>query len=163
MPFYEGDLNGKGSRIALVASRFNLSVTERMLKGAIEGLKSCGIGEEELSIAWVPGAFEIPLIAKKMAESKQYDAVLCIGAVIRGETAHFEYVASQAASGILQISLSTGIPVIFSVLTTETLQQALDRSEAKGKNIGHKGALAAIEMVNLLRDLENDYRHSKRD
>lgn len=143
----------EGHRYALVVARFNQAITQRLLDGALDGLKEYGVRDEAIKVAWVPGAFEIPLIAKKMAESKKYEAVICLGAVIRGETAHFDYVAGQAASGILNASLETSIPVIFSVLATETLLQAENRSGKKEANSGYTGALSAIEMVNLLRNL----------
>ncbi len=151
---YEGSLHAQGYHWGLVVARFNRPISQSLLKGAIEGLISHGAREENLSVVWVPGAFEIPLVAKKMSESKRYDAVICLGAIIRGETAHFDYVAQQAASGILQASLSTGVPLIFSVLTTENVEQAEKRAEIKENNIGFKGALAAIEMVNLLKDIK---------
>lgn len=150
MPHFDKDLNGEGDRYGLVVSRFNQEITNQLLEGAIEGLKQHGVSEEELTIAWVPGAFEIPLIAKKLAESKKYDAVICLGAVIRGETSHFDFVADQAARGILQASLASGIPVIFSVLTTDTVEQA----EVRAKNKGLSGALSAIEMVNIIKSIQ---------
>jgi 6,7-dimethyl-8-ribityllumazine synthase len=149
----EGHFDAKGHRYALIASRFNRPITQLLLEGAIDGLTRHGVAKEAISIAWVPGAFEIPLVAKKMAESKKYDGVICLGAVIRGETAHFDYVAAQAASGILQASLASGVPVIFSLLTTETKEQAEIRAGTKGMNMGMSGALSAIEMVNLVKML----------
>lgn len=153
MHYFEGHFDAKGHRYALVAGRFNQPITSALLEGAVDALKRHGVDSAHLTVVWVPGAFEIPLVAKKMAESGQYDAVICLGAVIRGETAHFDLVAGQAAAGILQASLSTGIPVIFSVLTTETQEQAEVRAGVKGGNAGFNGALTAIEMVNLLKSL----------
>jgi 6,7-dimethyl-8-ribityllumazine synthase len=153
MHHFEGDFDAKGHRYALIVARFNRPITQLLLEGALDGLKRHGVTEEDISVVWVPGAFEIPLAAKKMAESKKYDSVICLGTVIRGETAHFDYVAGQAASGILKASLDSGIPVIFSLLTTETKEQAEVRAGTKGINIGFSGALSAIEMVNLLKTL----------
>ncbi len=147
------DLTTDGHRYALVVARFNQPITSRLLEGAKQGLQEHGVDESRISVIWVPGAFELPLVAKKLAESQLYDAVICLGAVIRGETAHFEHVAGQAASGILHASLTTDTPVIFSVLTTETLEQAQARSGEKESNSGYHGALSAIEMVNLLKKL----------
>jgi len=147
---YKGSLDGQGHQFGLVVARFNSLLTERLLEGALEALRSSRVRDEDLEVAWVPGSFEIPLVAKKMADSNRYDAVICLGVVIRGETAHFDFVAGRAASGILQTSLSSGIPVIFSVLTTETREQAQARTRTKESNAGFKGAMAAIEMVNLL-------------
>lgn len=150
---YEGKLIGEGLRIGVVASRFNELVVKKLVEGTIDALMRHGVREEDVEVAWVPGAFEIPLVAQRMAESKKYDAVICLGAVIRGATAHFEYVASEAAKGIAQASLKTGIPVIFGVLTTENLEQALERAGTKAGNKGWDAALSAIEMANLLREL----------
>lgn len=147
------NLNTEGHRYAVVAARFNQTITQKLLDGALEGLKECGMRAEEICIVWVPGAFELPLVAKKLAKSNRYDAIICIGAVIRGETAHFDYVADGAASGILQASLSTGIPLMFSVLTTENWEQAEARAGHKEDNVGYHSALSAVEMVNLLKKL----------
>lgn len=147
------DLNTEGHRYALVAARFNKQITQRLLEGALDGLKEFGVREDAIHVTWVPGAFELPLIAKKLAESKRFDAVICLGAVIRGETAHFDFVADGAASGILKASLSTNVPVLFSVLTTENWEQAESRAGSKENNNGYNGALSAIEMVNLLKKL----------
>lgn len=151
MKHFEGHFDAKGQKYALIASRFNRPITQLLLDGAIDGLVRHGVAKENISIVWVPGAFEIPLAAKKMAEIKKYDGVICLGAVIRGETAHFDYVAAQAASGILQASMSSGVPVIFSILTTDTKEQAEVRAGTKGANMGFHGALSAIEMVNLIK------------
>ena len=140
---------GEGRRVAIVVARFNSAITERLLAGSLEAFEESGVHEKDIVVTWVPGAFEIPLIAKRFAESGRYDAVICLGAVIRGETAHFEHVATQAASGIMQIMLSTDVPVIFSVLTTENYEQAEARSGKREENGGFTGALTALEMANL--------------
>lgn len=149
----EGHFDAKGHKYGIVVARFNQPITQLLLSGTVDCLKRSGVEDNAISVAWVPGAFEIPLIAKKMAESKRYDAIICIGAVIRGETSHFDFVAAQAASGIMQSSLSSDVPVIFSLLTTETKEQAEVRAGTKGVNIGFSYALAAIEMVNLVRKI----------
>lgn len=142
---------GKGLRIAIVCGRFNSHVTLRLLDGVQRGLTACGVAEEDMSEVWVPGAFEIPLAAKTHAETGRWDAVVCVGSVIRGETAHFEYVAGQCAQGIQAAGLETGVPIVFGVLTTEDLDQALERSEAPGgHNVGEEGARTAVEMALLL-------------
>jgi 6,7-dimethyl-8-ribityllumazine synthase len=153
MHVLEGDFHAAGQKYGLIASRFNRPITQLLLEGAIDGLKRHGVAKEDLTVAWVPGAFELPLAAKRMADSKRYDGLICLGAVIRGETSHFDYVASQTASGILQASLATYVPIIFSVITAETKEQAEVRAGTKGVNIGFSGALSAIEMVNLLKRL----------
>jgi 6,7-dimethyl-8-ribityllumazine synthase len=147
------DLNTNGHRYALVVARFNYPITKKLLEGALDGLKEFGVSDEGVSVTWVPGAFELPLVAKKLAESKRFDAVICMGAIIRGETAHFDFVADGAASGILKASFETNVPVIFSVLTTENWDQAENRTGLKEKNSGYNGALSAIEMVNLLKKI----------
>ncbi len=154
MEIYEGKFDGTGHRFGIVVSRFNQPITERLLSGALDGLKRHGVSEQDIAVAWVPGAFEVPLAAKKMADSNRFDALICLGAVIRGETAHFDFVASQSAAGILQTSLSQNIPIIYSILTTETIEQAETRSGIKGTNYGFSGALSAIEMINTLKELE---------
>jgi len=150
----QGDLQGQGLSIGIVVSRFNHIVTSRLLEGAREGLLRHGVREQDITVAWVPGSFEIPLVAKKMAQSGRYRAVICLGAVIRGETAHFDYVAGEASKGIASTALETGVPLIFGVLTTDTLEQALNRAGGKQGNKGYEAALNAIEMANLLRALE---------
>lgn len=150
----EGGLSGEGLRVGIVVSRFNATVTERLLEGALDTLRQWGVQEEAMEIAKVPGSFEIPLVAKKMAQSGRFDALICLGAVIRGETPHFEYIASQVASGIAQVSLTIGLPIAFGVLTTETVRQAMERARVKGRNKGKEAALAAIEMANLLRKIK---------
>ncbi|NPV79691.1 MAG: 6,7-dimethyl-8-ribityllumazine synthase [Firmicutes bacterium] len=150
---YEGKLIGEGLRIGVVASRFNELVVKKLVEGARDALTRHGVADEDIELAWVPGAFEIPLVAQRMAESKKYDAVICLGAVIRGATPHFEYVAAEAAKGIAQVALKTGIPVTFGVLTTDNLEQSLERAGTKAGNKGWDAALSAIEMANLLREL----------
>ena len=148
-----GNLDGTGLRVAVVCSRFNDLVTERLLAGARDGLFRHGVDEASVSVAWVPGAFEIPLAAARLAGSGEFDAVLCLGAVIRGATDHYEHVASQCAAGIQRAQLDAGVPVIFGVLTVDTLEQALERAGSKGGNKGFEAAVAAIEMADLLRQL----------
>ena len=155
MKTFEGHYGASGHKYALVASRFNRPITQLLLEGVTDCLERHGALAADLTVAWVPGAFELAPVAKKMARSKKYDGVICVGAVIRGETAHFDYVASGAASGIMQVSLEVeDIPVIFSVLTTETKEQAEVRAGTKGVNVGFQSALALIEMVNLYRSLK---------
>ncbi len=154
MQEYSGQLHGNGMRIGIVVGRFNDLITRNLLNGALDGLRRHGVADENISTVWVPGAFEIPLIAKQMAVSARYDAIICLGAVIRGATPHFDYVAGQAAAGIAQIALENNMPVIFSVLTTNTIEEALERSGSKAGNKGYDGAMTAIEMVNLMRQLK---------
>ena len=156
MPTYEGRVDGTGVRVGVVASRFNDLITKNLLDGARDALRRGGVADDDLTVAWVPGSFEIPLIAKRMAASGRYDAVICLGAVIRGATAHFDHVAGQAASGVARAGLDTGVPVIFGILTTDTIEQALERVGAKGTNRGADAAFAALEVVDLLRQLEKD-------
>jgi 6,7-dimethyl-8-ribityllumazine synthase len=153
MTSYEGKLNGAGLRVALVCSRFNDLITTRLVVGARDGLVRHGVDPSSISEAWVPGAFELPLVARRLAGSGEYDAVVCLGAVIRGATGHYEHVAGQCAAGIQRAQLDTGIPVIFGVLTTETIEQAIERAGTKAGNKGFDAAVAAIEMVDLLRQL----------
>ncbi|HEX8201071.1 MAG TPA: 6,7-dimethyl-8-ribityllumazine synthase [Isosphaeraceae bacterium] len=150
MPTFEGDFSPPPGRFAIVAARFNALVTEALLAGCRDAFVRHGVAEERLDVAWVPGSFEIPLVARKLAETGRYVAVICLGCVIRGETGHYDHVAGQAAGGVMQASLATGVPVIFGVLTTETVEQALNRAGLKSGNKGAEAALAAIEMVNLL-------------
>ena len=154
MPIFEGDFSPPSGRFAVVAARFNSLVTEALLSGCRDTLKRHGVEESNVDVAWVPGSFEIPLVARRLAESGQYAAVICLGCVIRGETGHYDHVAGQTAGGVLQASLSTGVPVIFGVLTTETVEQALNRSGLKSGNKGAEAALSAIEMVNLLQRID---------
>ena len=152
MPAYiEGNLSSQGLRIALVASRFNSFVTDRLVEGAIDAIVRTGGDPEELRVYKVPGAFEIPLVAKHLASSERFDAVVCLGAVIRGSTPHFDYVASEVAKGVAQVALETGVPVSFGVLTTDTLEQAIERAGSKAGNKGFEAAMAAVETANLLR------------
>jgi 6,7-dimethyl-8-ribityllumazine synthase len=149
----EGKLIGEGLKFALVVSRFNSFVTERLLDGALDSLKRRGVKEEDITVVRVPGSWEIPLVAKRLSLSKAHDAVICLGAVIRGATPHFDYVAAEVSKGIAQVSLETGVPVLFGILTTDTLEQAIERAGSKAGNKGAAAAEAAIEMVNLLKDL----------
>jgi 6,7-dimethyl-8-ribityllumazine synthase len=150
MPTYEGRLDATGLRIALVASRFNETITRSLLDGAVSCLRRHGADDAGITIAWVPGAFELPLAASRLAASGEFDAVVCLGAVIRGETPHFEYVAGQAAEGIQKVSLELGLPVTFGVLTTDTIEQALDRAGGKHGNKGWDAAMAAMQMASVL-------------
>lgn len=149
MKTYEGYLVGTGLRMGIVAGRFNEFIVSKLVGGAIDALKRHGVAEEDIEIAWVPGAFEIPLIAQKMAESGKYDAVITLGAVIRGSTPHFDYVCNECAKGVASISLRTGIPTIFGVLTTDSIEQAIERAGTKAGNKGWEAATAAIEMASL--------------
>jgi len=137
-----------------VAARFNEFITSKLVGGALDGLKRHDVKEEDIDVAWVPGAFEIPLIASKMAKSKKYDAVICVGAVIRGSTSHYDYVCSEVSKGIANVSLNSDIPVMFGVLTTDNIEQAIERAGSKAGNKGYECATGAIEMVNLIRALE---------
>ena len=148
-----GAVDGSGVRVAVICARFNDLITLRLLEGALDGLGRHGVREQDVTVAWVPGAFEIPLAAKQCAASGRFDAVICLGAVIRGDTAHFEYVAGPCAEGIQRAALDTGVPIVFGVLTTENLDQALIRSDVEGDNKGDEGARTALEMVDLLRRL----------
>ncbi|MGI5985170.1 MAG: 6,7-dimethyl-8-ribityllumazine synthase [Clostridiales bacterium] len=154
MKTFEGKLVSKDIRVGIVAARFNEFITSKLLGGALDGLKRHEVCEENIDIAWVPGAFEIPLIASKMAQSGKYDAVICLGAVIRGSTTHYDYVCSEVSKGIANVSLSSGIPVMFGVLTTENIEQAIERAGSKVGNKGFDCAVGAIEMVNLIREMK---------
>lgn len=149
----EGTCLVQDARFAIVASRFNQFITQSLLDGALDALRRHGADLDRVTVAWCPGAFEIPLVARKLAESRAYDAVICLGAVIRGATSHYDHVAGQVASGVAQVAQATGVPVLFGILTTETIEQALERAGTKAGNKGSETALAAIEMVNLLRQL----------
>jgi len=151
-----GDLHARGRRFAIAAARFNELVTRKLLEGASAALAAHGVAVEDLDVVWVPGAFELPLVARRLAGSRTYDAVICLGCVIRGETVHFEHVAGQAAAGIREAGQTTGVPVTFGVLTTETLEQALDRAGGKHGNKGWDAATAAIEMSSLLEQLPKE-------
>ncbi len=150
---YEGSLVAEGLRFGIVASRFNDLIVRRLLSGALDALARHGAKEEQVETAWVPGSFEVPLVAQRLAESGRYDAVICLAAIIRGATPHFEYVASEAAKGIAQVSQRTGIPVIYGVVTADTIEQAVERAGTKAGNRGADAARSAIEMANLMREL----------
>jgi len=149
----EGNLSGGGKRFGIVVSRFNEFINVKLLNGAIDALIRHGVEQDAITVAWTPGAFEIPLVAKTMAASGKYDAVIALGCVIRGATAHFDYVAGEAAKGVGQAAMQTGVPVIFGVLTTDTIEQAIERAGTKSGNKGAEAALAAIEMANLMEQL----------
>ncbi len=151
MNVFEGKLVSKDIKVGIVVARFNEFITSKLLSGALDGLKRHDVQEENIDVAWVPGAFEIPLIASKMAKSKKYDAVICLGAVIRGSTSHYDYVCNEVSKGIAQIALANDIPVLFGVLTTENIEQAIERAGTKAGNKGFDSAVSAIEMVNLMR------------
>ena len=154
MKTFEGNLIAKEIKIGIVVSRFNEFITSKLLSGAMDGLIRHDVQEKDIHVAWVPGAFEIPLIASKMAKSGKYDAVICLGAVIRGSTSHYDYVCSEVSKGEASVSLSSSIPVMFGVLTTENIEQAIERAGTKAGNKGYDCALGAIEMVNLIREIE---------
>ena len=154
MTQYNGNLVGTGMRFAIVAGRFNGFIVEALVAGANDALVRSGVSVDDIDVARVPGAYEIPLVARKMATSGRYDAVICLGAVIRGATAHFDYVAGEVAKGITRLSEDTGIPVMFGVLTTDTIEQAIERAGTKAGNKGAESAIAAIEMVDLLKKLD---------
>ncbi|MCL4501120.1 MAG: 6,7-dimethyl-8-ribityllumazine synthase [Deltaproteobacteria bacterium] len=149
----EGKLTGEGLKFALVVSRFNSFITERLLEGALDCLRRQGVAEDDLTIVRVPGAWEIPVVVKRLAAAKAYDGVICLGAVIRGSTPHFDYVAAEVSKGIAQVSLESGMPISFGILTTDSLEQAIERAGSKAGNKGFAAAEAAIEMVNLLKGL----------
>lgn len=153
MVVFEGKLVAEGLKVGIVVGRFNEFIGSKLLGGALDGLKRHGVEENDIEVAWVPGAFEIPLAAKKMAKSEKYDAVICLGAVIRGSTPHFDYVCAEVSKGIAQVSLSTEKPVIFGVLTTDSIEQAIERAGTKSGNKGYDAAVTAIEMANLLRNI----------
>ena len=150
---YEGHLDAKGKKFAIVVSRFNNFLTDKLLEGAIDCLKRHGADEKNISIAYVPGAFEIPFIAAKLAEKKDNDAVICLGAIIRGATPHFDYISAESAKGIAKIAMDSGKPVIYGVITTDTIEQAIERAGTKAGNKGWDAAASAIEMVNLYKTL----------
>ncbi len=149
----QGEYRGEGLRFGLVVGRFNAFISQELLKGALDAFSRHGVKSEDVTIVWVPGSFEIPLVAKRMAQSGGYDAVVCLGAIIRGATPHFDYVASECAKGIAQASMETGVPIIFGVLTTDTIEQAVERAGTKAGNKGFEAAMAALEMANLLSKL----------
>ena len=149
----EGNVIGQGMKIGIVAARFNEFIVSKLLSGAVDGLVRHGVEEDDITAAWVPGAFEIPLMAEKMAQSGKYDAIICVGAVIRGSTSHYDYVCNEVSKGIAQVGLKSGIPVLFGVVTTENIEQAIERAGTKAGNKGYDCALSAIEMVNLMRQI----------
>jgi len=149
----EGMLLGKGLKFGLVVSRFNEFITKKLVEGAEDALLRHGVNQEDIEVAWVPGSFEIPLVAKKLAQTKRYDAVICLGAVIRGGTPHFEYIATEVTKGIAAVGLETGLPVIYGIVTADTLEQAIERAGTKEGNEGFKAAAGAIEMANLLKSI----------
>lgn len=153
MKKFEGKLVSKDAKIGIVAARFNEFITAKLLSGAMDGLIRHEVKEDDVDVAWVPGAFEIPLIASKMAKSGRYDALICLGAVIRGSTTHYDYVCNEVSKGIAHISLETGIPVMFGILTTENIEQAIERAGTKAGNKGYDCALSAIEMINLIKEI----------
>ena len=152
MKIFEGKMNGRDLKIAIVVARFNEFITSKLLSGALDVLKRHEVADENISVAWVPGSFEIPLVAKKFAESKNFDAVICLGAVIRGATTHYDYVCNEVSKGVAAVGLQTEIPVIFGVVTTENIQQAVERAGTKAGNKGADAAMSAIEMANLLKN-----------
>ncbi len=151
MNTFEGKLVSEGIKVGIVAARFNEFITSKLLGGALDALTRENVKEDDVDVAWVPGAFEIPLIASKMAKSGKYDAIICLGAVIRGSTSHFDYVCAEVSKGIAQVSLNEGIPVMFGVLTTDTIEQAIERAGTKAGNKGFECGQGAIEMVNLIK------------
>ncbi|WMJ79926.1 6,7-dimethyl-8-ribityllumazine synthase [Clostridium sp. MB40-C1] len=153
MRVYEGKLVGEGLKFGIIAARFNEFIGSKLIDGALDALKRHGVKEEDIELTWVPGAFEIPLVAKKMAKSNKYDAVICLGAVIRGATPHFDYVSNEVSKGVAHVSLETEVPVIFGVLTTDTIEQAIERAGTKAGNKGYDCAVSAIEMANILKEI----------
>ena len=153
MKKFEGKFNGKGIKIGIVAGRFNEFITSKLVGGAVDVLKRNDVNDEDIDIAWVPGAFEIPLITKKMAESKKYDAIITLGAVIKGSTPHFDYVCAEVSKGVAQISLQTGLPIMFGVLTTNNIEEAIERAGTKAGNNGSDVAFGALEMIDLIKNI----------
>ena len=151
MKVLEGELVAEGIKVGIVAARFNEFIVSKLVSGALDGLKRHGVSEEDISIAWVPGAFEIPLVAKKMAESPKYDVVICLGAVIKGSTPHFDYVCAEASKGVATVSLNSEKPVAFGILTTNSIEEAIERAGTKAGNKGYDAAVTAIEMANLMK------------
>ena len=154
MNILEGKVVAEGMKVGIVVARFNEFITSKLLSGAIDGLVRHDVNEDDVDVAWVPGAFEIPLVASKMAKSRKYDAVICLGAVIRGSTSHYDYVCNEVSKGIAAVSMEYDIPVMFGVITTENIEQAIERSGSKAGNKGYECALGAIEMVNLIRKIK---------
>ena len=162
MKILEGNVTGKNLKFAIVVSRFNEFITNKLLGGALDTLKRHETPDENITVAWVPGAFEIPLVAKKFAESKNFDAVICLGAVIRGSTTHYDYVCNAVSKGVAQVSLQTEVPTIFGVVTTENLQQAVERAGTKSGNKGADAAMSAMEMANLLKNIDIKKKWSRK-
>lgn len=154
MKVLEGNLIAQNIKVAIVAARFNEFIVSKLISGAVDGLKRHNVDDDDITLAWVPGAFEIPVIASKLAKSGKYDAVICLGAVIRGATSHYDYVCNEVSKGVAHVSLETGIPVLFGVLTTDNIEQAIERAGTKAGNKGYDCALSAIEMVNLTKIIE---------
>lgn len=157
MKVWEGNLVGSGLRIGIVAGRFNELIVSKLVSGSVDTLRRHGVEESQIEMAWVPGAFEIPLMAKKMAETARFDAIITLGAVIRGSTPHFDYVCNECAKGVASLSMTSGVPVIFGVLTTDNIEQAIERAGTKAGNKGCEAATSAIEMANLARNFEHSY------
>lgn len=153
MNILEGKLIAEGIRVGIIVGRFNEFISSKLLGGALDGLKRHGVLDDNIDVAWVPGAFEIPLVAKKMAKNEKYDAIICLGAVIKGSTPHFDYVCANASKGIASVSLDTEKPVVFGILTTDSIEQAIERAGTKAGNKGYDAAMTAIEMVNLLKNI----------
>ena len=153
MKVIEGNFVAKGIKIGIVAARFNEFITSKLIGGAVDALKRHDVSDEDITLAWVPGAFEIPVVAQQMANSKKYDAIICLGAVIRGSTTHYDYVCSEVSKGIAHVSMNSNIPVLFGVLTTENIEQAIERAGTKAGNKGYDCAIGALEMVNLLKQM----------
>ena len=156
MNVYEGNISGHDLKFAIVVARFNEFITSKLLGGALDALKRHETPEENISVAWVPGAFEIPLVAKKLAATKKFDAIICLGCVIRGSTTHYDYVCNEVSKGVATVGLQSGIPTIFGVVTTENIQQAIERSGTKAGNKGFDAAISAMEMANLLKNLPTE-------
>lgn len=154
MNILEGKLVAEGLKIGIVVGRFNEFIGSKLLSGCVDGLIRHGVNDDDIDVAWVPGAFEIPVIAKKMAESKKYNAVICLGAVIKGATSHYDYVCAEVSKGIATVSMNTGVPVMFGVVTTDTIQQAIERAGTKAGNKGYDCAVSAIEMANLIKNMQ---------
>ena len=154
MKVLEGKLVAEGIRVGIVAARFNEFIVSKLVSGALDGLKRHGVNDDDISIAWVPGAFEIPLVAKKMAESPEYDVVICLGAVIKGSTPHFDYVCAEASKGVATVSLNSEKPVAFGILTTNSIEEAIERAGTKAGNKGYDAAVTAIEMANLIKNFK---------
>jgi len=153
MKTFEGRLVAEGLKVGIIVARFNEFIGSKLLSGAIDGLVRHGMNEDDIEVAWVPGAFEIPVVAQKMAQSKKYDAIICLGAVIKGSTSHYDYVCAEVSKGVASVSLQYGLPVMFGVLTTDNIEQAIERAGTKAGNKGYDCALSAIEMANLFRQM----------